>query len=462
MKLENIHHFFEYPPPTYLCTELAVCYILFVLLQGESYGTELIQRLEAEYPSYRLSDTVLYSAIKFLEDEGALAGYWKKLEGRGRPRRMYQILPEWEEHSQDLARLWHEYTDRRDGIVDQQPESILPDKLEYISYTQVPFVYSIWLSVSSKKITVGNELVVDIYISPGRVKHINSYLFEVNNNQAIGNDINLFLIAPGFSIHGDNVSSLCLDENIDNIRQHTSFRLTAILSLEMLFCLHQTLNFVHQQEQPAIEKLIIKHKGKFSLLKVSKKIQKLQDGEELLAHFYQNQYNILHFACHCRPCRQYEDDVDALIISLQEEDNHNAQQIELEVKNFNRVNGVFLTQPLIFLNACQSAGGVDELRKTFNLPNKFIQYGAAAVIATACPMPDVFAAAFAKVFYEFFIGKKMLIGKALCETRRYFLEKYNNPLGLAYGLYSPHDYQIAQSPAFQAIAKPAKTPVGIG
>jgi hypothetical protein len=233
-----------------------------------------------------------------------------------------------------------------------------------------------------------------------------------------------------------------------------------LLSLEMLFCLHQTLNFVHQQEQPEIEKLIIKNKGNFYLFKVSKKIQKLHDGEELLEHFYQNQYNILHFACHCRPCRQYEDDVDALIISLQEDNNH--QQIELEVKNFSRVNGGFQCQPLIFLNACQSAGGVDELRKTFNLPNKFIQYGAAAVIATACPMPDVFAAAFAKVFYDFFIGKKMLIGRALCETRRYFLEKYNNPLGLAYGLYSPHDYQIAQIPALQAIAKLTKTPVGIG
>lgn len=228
----------------------------------------------------------------------------------------------------------------------------------------------------------------------------------------------------------------------------------------MLFCLHQTLNYVHQQEQPEIEKLIIKNKGKFYLLQVSKKIKKLQNGEELLEHFYQNQYNILHFACHCRPCRQYEDEIDALIISLQEDNNH--QQIELEVKNFNRVGGSFQCQPLIFLNACQSAGGVNELRKTFNLPNMFIKYGAAAVIATACPMPDVFAAAFAKVFYEFFIGKKMLIGKALCETRRYFLEKYNNPLGLAYGLYSPHDYQISQTPALQAFAKQTTTVVGIG
>ena len=39
----------------------------------ESYGTELIQKLESEYPTYRLSDTVLYSAIKFLEEEGVLS-----------------------------------------------------------------------------------------------------------------------------------------------------------------------------------------------------------------------------------------------------------------------------------------------------------------------------------------------------------------------------------------------------
>jgi DNA-binding PadR family transcriptional regulator len=113
MKLEDIYQFFENPPPTYLCQELAVCYILYVLLQGESYGTELIQRLETEYPTYRLSDTVLYSAIKFLEDERAITGYWKKLEGRGRPRRMYQVSPEWQSQSQDLASLWQKYINQR-------------------------------------------------------------------------------------------------------------------------------------------------------------------------------------------------------------------------------------------------------------------------------------------------------------------------------------------------------------
>jgi DNA-binding PadR family transcriptional regulator len=112
MRIEDIYQFFQNPPPTYLSQELAVCYVLSVLLKGESYGTELIQKLESEYPNYRLSDTVLYSALKFLEDEKAILGYWKKVEGRGRPRRMYQISPEWQTQAQELSHLWQEYIDK--------------------------------------------------------------------------------------------------------------------------------------------------------------------------------------------------------------------------------------------------------------------------------------------------------------------------------------------------------------
>jgi len=109
MKIHEIYEFFQNPPPTYLCQELAVCYVLSVLLEAESYGTELIQRLETENPLYRLSDTVLYSALKFLEDEKAITGYWRKVEGRGRPRRMYQINPDWLPQAQELASLWQGY-----------------------------------------------------------------------------------------------------------------------------------------------------------------------------------------------------------------------------------------------------------------------------------------------------------------------------------------------------------------
>ena len=100
----------------------------------------------------------------------------------------------------------------------------------------------------------------------------------------------------------------------------------------------------------------------------------------------------------------------------------------------------------------------EDLRRTFNLPKVFIKRGAAAVIATACPVPDAFAAAFARVFYQFFLqgeevmdkrtGEKavklMSIGEALRATRWFFLKECNNPLGLAYGSYSPAHYQLAR------------------
>lgn len=109
MKFEDIYRFFQAPPPFYLNKELAVCYVLAILTRGDSYGTELIQLLETEYPSYRLSDTVLYSALKFLEEEGIITGYWKKVEGRGRPRRMYQIQADANKKAQELSALWQEY-----------------------------------------------------------------------------------------------------------------------------------------------------------------------------------------------------------------------------------------------------------------------------------------------------------------------------------------------------------------
>ncbi|MCU0568169.1 MAG: PadR family transcriptional regulator [Oculatellaceae cyanobacterium Prado106] len=109
---EDIYQFFQNPPPFYLNKELAVCYVLAVLLRRDSYGTELISLLEQEYPNYRLSDTVLYSALKFLEDASAITGYWKKVEGRGRPRRMYQISPDWQQQANELSKLWHGYAGR--------------------------------------------------------------------------------------------------------------------------------------------------------------------------------------------------------------------------------------------------------------------------------------------------------------------------------------------------------------
>ena len=115
MQLEEVYQFFAHPPKTFLTPEQAACYVLSVLLQKESYGTELIRELEREYPTYQLSDTVLYAAFKFLEQETAIAAYLKKVEGRGRPRRMYRVNPEWHHEAQKLAALWNQSVSEQPG-----------------------------------------------------------------------------------------------------------------------------------------------------------------------------------------------------------------------------------------------------------------------------------------------------------------------------------------------------------
>lgn len=45
MTIDEIYQYFADNPPTYINKEQAVCYILSVLLQGDSYGVELIQKL---------------------------------------------------------------------------------------------------------------------------------------------------------------------------------------------------------------------------------------------------------------------------------------------------------------------------------------------------------------------------------------------------------------------------------
>jgi DNA-binding PadR family transcriptional regulator len=109
MKIEDIFKFFESQSTQFLNDELAVCYIADVLVHGNSYGIELIQRLEKEYPGYRLSDTVLYHGLNFLLEEGVITSYWKNAAGRGRPRRMYQIQSEAEKQAQELSHLWQQY-----------------------------------------------------------------------------------------------------------------------------------------------------------------------------------------------------------------------------------------------------------------------------------------------------------------------------------------------------------------
>ncbi|NEP57911.1 MAG: PadR family transcriptional regulator [Symploca sp. SIO2G7] len=120
MRLNDVYQFFQDSCPTAINKELAVCYVLSVLTQKESYGTELMQIIKREYPTYRLSETILYRAFAFLERIGAVSCRKQRTSGKGRPRHIYKLLPEWREQAEELSELWHAYV-RGDYRGEQAP-----------------------------------------------------------------------------------------------------------------------------------------------------------------------------------------------------------------------------------------------------------------------------------------------------------------------------------------------------
>ena len=96
-------------------------------------------------------------------------------------------------------------------------------------------------------------------------------------------------------------------------------------------------------------------------------------------------------------------------------------------------------QPLIFINACQSA----QLSPLFY--EGFMQYftrrGARGMIGTECDVPALFAAEWAGRFFErFFAGEP--VGEIFLALRRQFVDEFGNPLGLVYALYCDADTRL--------------------
>lgn len=100
----------------------------------------------------------------------------------------------------------------------------------------------------------------------------------------------------------------------------------------------------------------------------------------------------------------------------------------------------FRCRPLVFLNACKTLGN-ELLLGSAGFPKALLKLGASGVIATVCTVPDLFAMEFAKVFYGLLFNL-WSPGEALLAARRYFIEQHNNPLGLAYVLYTREDRPI--------------------
>jgi len=95
--------------------------------------------------------------------------------------------------------------------------------------------------------------------------------------------------------------------------------------------------------------------------------------------------------------------------------------------------------PLVFINACESA----ELSPLFydGFVPYFMAKGARGVIGTECETPALFAAEWARRFFDRFLAGEPL-GQIFLGLRREFYYGHGNLLGLLYALYVDGDTQV--------------------
>jgi DNA-binding PadR family transcriptional regulator len=107
--LELVRAFFERPPLQHLGLELAVCWVLDRLLEGDTYPTALMHDLSTAHPRLRLSETVLQQALGFLDEQGAISSYAQRCPSRGRPRRMLHLQEASRGEAEALMPPWHQW-----------------------------------------------------------------------------------------------------------------------------------------------------------------------------------------------------------------------------------------------------------------------------------------------------------------------------------------------------------------
>jgi hypothetical protein len=111
------------------------------------------------------------------------------------------------------------------------------------------------------------------------------------------------------------------------------------------------------------------------------------------------------------------------------------EDLKLEVPRKESFRG----NPLVFINACESA----ELTPAFydGFVPYFMEKGARGVVGTECKTPALFAAEWALRFFPRFLAGEP-IGQLFLDLRQEFCREHRNPLGLLYAVYCDADTQV--------------------
>ncbi|CAL9657985.1 hypothetical protein SUDANB2_06872 [Streptomyces sp. enrichment culture] len=93
------------------------------------------------------------------------------------------------------------------------------------------------------------------------------------------------------------------------------------------------------------------------------------------------------------------------------------------------------THPLIFFNACRSAGEIDWFSTSLGWAPQFLRAGAGAFIGTLWPVRSDSALLFADTFYAQLVTEGRSLGQASLNARRALRDHGGDPTWLAYAVY---------------------------
>lgn len=92
-------------------------------------------------------------------------------------------------------------------------------------------------------------------------------------------------------------------------------------------------------------------------------------------------------------------------------------------------------RPLVFLNACRSAGDIEWWSEALGWPLKFLEAGAGAFIGTLWSVRSDSALLFAETFYDQFLDGGESLGQASLAARQAVRDQRGDPTWLAYAVY---------------------------
>ncbi|WP_327358097.1 CHAT domain-containing protein [Streptomyces sp. NBC_01304] len=100
-----------------------------------------------------------------------------------------------------------------------------------------------------------------------------------------------------------------------------------------------------------------------------------------------------------------------------------------------RAGALRATRPLVFFNACRSAGQISWYSANLGWAPQFLKAGAGAFVGTLWPVRSDSALQFADAFYDHLVTERLPLGEASMKARQAIRDHAGDPTWLAYAVY---------------------------